>query len=72
MESSGACFCLYCIYKVRGKEVIKEHSTSRNLSATATGVLQCTSSLGLSTCPVAASLKEFYTEYIFLLEMKQG
>ncbi len=34
------------------KEVIKEQPTSRNLSATATRVLQC-------TCPVAASRKDF-------------
>ncbi len=34
------------------KEVIKEQPTSRNLSATATRVLQC-------TCQVAASRKDF-------------
>jgi hypothetical protein len=37
---------------VQNKEVIKEQPTSRNLSATATRVLQC-------TCPVAASRKDF-------------
>jgi hypothetical protein len=36
----------------RFKEDIKEQPTSRNLSATATRVLQC-------TCPVAASWKYF-------------
>jgi hypothetical protein len=37
---------------VWGKEDIKEQPTSRNLSATAARVLQC-------TCPVAASWKYF-------------
>jgi hypothetical protein len=36
----------------KSKEDIKEQPTSRNLSATATRVLQC-------TCPVAASCKDF-------------
>ena len=39
---------LYCILWMRTKEVIKEQPTSRNLSATAARVPQC-------TCPVAAS-----------------
>jgi hypothetical protein len=42
------------VHKMEGiiKEDIKEQPTSRNLSVTATRVLQC-------TCPVAASRKYF-------------
>ncbi len=39
-------------YEVKFKEVNKEQPSYRNLSATATRVLQC-------TCPVAASRKYF-------------
>jgi hypothetical protein len=42
---------VYCAQRF-SKEDIKEQPTSRNLSATATRVLQC-------TCPVAASRKYF-------------
>jgi hypothetical protein len=44
------------INNVLHKEDIKEQPTSRNLSATATRVLQC-------TCPVAASRKYFSAIY---------
>jgi hypothetical protein len=52
MIAQDSFFILVLIAEVCSKEDIKEQPTSRNLSATATRVLQ-------STCPVAASRKNF-------------